>query len=224
MGCVVACMAVVLAAGPVAADVFRADLFDPGDQRIVRDTDTGLDWLRLGETAGVAMAMILAGHGGWIASGWRYATEDEVCEVLSHLFDAPTPPPCTFTGAVVGVFFDHFDLLDHVQFPSGESFASYAYYMDDDPADPLEGELTVIAAYEFGVPIVVGASLSPNALPQLLFPSRSSTGSLLVRETPSPVPALSSVGAAALSVTMILVAAWRARSGGADARRILARP
>lgn len=219
MRCIVVCVAVLLTAGPVVADVLRADLFVGGDQRIVRDSATGLDWLRLGETAGVDMATILAGHGGWIGSGWRHATEAEVCEVLSNLFDVPTPPSCAFPGAPVDDFFNLFDLLDTAQFPSGESFASYAYYMDGDPGDPLEGQLTVIAAYEFGVPTVVGASMSSNWLPQILFPSRPSTGHLLVRETPPQVPGLGASGRLGLVAMTILAAGRRAWSSRASRSR-----
>lgn len=197
---------IALFALPAGAEIYRADLHAPGDSRLVRDTLSGLDWLRLHETAGVDMASILSGHGGWIDSGWRYATRSETCEMLSHVFEVAVPPACNFTGNRVGTFFNLFGLLSVQEYPSGESEASWAYFKDDDPEDPLEGEFVAIRAWEFSTLILAGAGANENTLPQTYpFGAPSSVGSLLVRTSPAPVPALHPLGQLVLVGCVLLV-------------------
>ena len=51
-----------------------------------RDTDTGLDWLDLADTAGRSVNQVLSGAGGFTDAGWRLATEVEVFDFLSRHF------------------------------------------------------------------------------------------------------------------------------------------
>jgi len=209
----------LVAALPARAELYRADLASPGDLRVVRDSESGLDWLRLPETAGVDMTTILSGYGGWVGDGWRYATHAEVCEMLSHVFGTTDAPPCAFAGEEVGSFFNLFGLIDVQNHPSGVAYASWAYFMDDDPGDPFEGQLEVIEAYEFSTLIVQGAQTRENAL----YPTDpflgSGTGNLLVRDSPAPQPVPGLGGAGQLLVSAVLLSAGVLRSRRVRVRR-----
>lgn len=217
-GAVLAGACLQLAVLPVRAELYRADLEVPGDLRVVRDTESGLDWLRLHETAGVNMTAILSGHGGWIGEGWRYATHAEVCQMLSHVFEDADAPSCTFSGEGASRFFGLFGRLEVNEYPSGSSYESSGFFVDDDPGDPLQGQLWVVIAYQFTTLIGQGAQTSENALhPSSPFLGPG-VGNLLVRSSPAPVPALGTVGLLLVSACLLLAGAARALNP-AQARR-----
>ena len=61
------------------------------------DPTSGLEWLDLTYTQGVSAQDVLAGFGGYIDSGWTFATVEQVCGLFGALGDDTTN--CT-TGAV----------------------------------------------------------------------------------------------------------------------------
>ncbi len=71
----------LLATLPAHASIIELDYEFPRDRRIQRDTSTGLDWLK---TLGI-YDEIIAGAGGYLEDGWRYATEAEVCALAIGL-------------------------------------------------------------------------------------------------------------------------------------------
>jgi len=211
-GTIITSACLVLFALPVGAEIYKADLYAPDDMRLIRDTESRLDWLRLHETAGVDMTSILAGHGGWVDSGWRYATHSEACEMLSHVFETEAATPCVFTGDRVGFFFDLFGVLAIDQYPSGISYASWVYFMDDDPEDPLEGQFVAIEHWEFSTLLLQGANTAENTLPQTDPFIGSSVASFLVRSTPAPVSALGPLGQLVLAGCVLLSGAASSHS------------
>jgi len=64
-------------APPAAATLISVD-----GGNVTRDTSSGLDWLDLTLTAGLSYNEILAGAGGWLDAGWRYATGSELCSMV----------------------------------------------------------------------------------------------------------------------------------------------
>lgn len=48
------------------------------------DTSTKLDWLDVTATAGLSFGQVSAGMGGWLSSGWRYASGDEVRSLFTR--------------------------------------------------------------------------------------------------------------------------------------------
>jgi hypothetical protein len=68
-------MAVTTAA---RADLLERDVNGPGDALLTFDEASGLEWLDLPLTTGLSTSAVLAGAGGWIGRGFRYATTDEV--------------------------------------------------------------------------------------------------------------------------------------------------
>lgn len=48
------------------------------------DTRTGLEWLDTTQTSGLSYNAVKAGAGGWLPSGWRYATGNEVRDLFSQ--------------------------------------------------------------------------------------------------------------------------------------------
>jgi hypothetical protein len=72
-------------ATPAAAQLSHVDLVPrSGDAKITFDAATGLYWLDLTETVNLSVPDIGGGSGGWIASGWRYATPTEICNLFAH--------------------------------------------------------------------------------------------------------------------------------------------
>lgn len=87
-----------------AAPLVAIDLFGPGDGRVTRDADAGLDWLDLIVTGSLVLDphnprivypsydAIVGNVGGWAADGWRHATAEEICRLfITH---AVAPDPC----------------------------------------------------------------------------------------------------------------------------------
>jgi hypothetical protein len=58
-----------------AKSLTSTDLFTSGDGLLTFDQSTGMEWLDVSATKGYTVAEILAGQGGWIEAGFRYATD-----------------------------------------------------------------------------------------------------------------------------------------------------
>ena len=65
--------------------IAHAGLIDASDSTI--DTETGFEWLDLTLTRELSYDSVIGGYGGYIASGYRYATFTEVCELFGALGD-----------------------------------------------------------------------------------------------------------------------------------------
>lgn len=64
------------------AALIEQDWQNPGDGLLTRDTQTGLEWLDLTQTAGFSINEILGGTGGWIGGGFTYATDSQVGQLF----------------------------------------------------------------------------------------------------------------------------------------------
>jgi hypothetical protein len=72
------CVSAVSAnAAPIVKDLWVA-----GDGLLTVDTKTGYEWLDLSLTMNKSYNQITAGYGGYLASGFRYATKDEVADLV----------------------------------------------------------------------------------------------------------------------------------------------
>lgn len=80
-------------ASPATALLIERDLLAPGDGLVTRDTDTGLEWLDATLTLDLSTNQVLAGAGGWIGAGWRYATLGETCALFENAGAATLPCP-----------------------------------------------------------------------------------------------------------------------------------
>jgi len=200
-------LASALLALPAQAELVEIDLLAPGDGLITRDTETGLDWLDLdGVTTGLSYDAIQGGAGGWLASGWRYATEAEVC----HLFVEHTPATTcneiqAFSPAPPSV-----PLLSFLE-PTYTSLDGSTYLLSlsglyDDGTPGEAGE----AGVDLGArPIISGLEglLRTHANPDAVPASRASAaGSFLVRATPPEIPALPLAGVAAFAASLAFAA------------------
>ncbi len=67
------------------AEVINTDLIESGDNLVISDTDTGLNFLKLTETIGISVAQIQEELNSTYL-GWRFATSDEVTLLLDNLF------------------------------------------------------------------------------------------------------------------------------------------
>ena len=81
----------LVCAAPAFGALVKLDLADPGDGLLTHDTDTGLVWLDLTESAGMGLSVnaILAGEGGFLAQGFRFATLDEVGTLFASVGITP---------------------------------------------------------------------------------------------------------------------------------------
>jgi len=195
-------------ARPAAAEVMSVPPTEPGGIALVRDTETGLDWLPFGYTAGSSLAGILSGGGGWIADGWRYATQDEVCDLFEHAAQAPPGTGCgvEMSADNANTMLGLFGTLDVQVLGSVTAFISEAFYDDGNPGDMQGGVIFVVETPVFLVGPVVAAA--PDSL--YIF---STTGnysapvaSMLVRTTQQPVPMLGWVGWLALIAGLAITA------------------
>jgi len=67
-----------LASAGANATLVSTDLALPGDGLLTYDSATGLQWLDLTATLGKSVNEVLGGYGGYIDTGFRYATTAEV--------------------------------------------------------------------------------------------------------------------------------------------------
>src|SRR5262245_29957593 len=188
-------LAVTLLALPAQAELLEVDLLAPGDKLITRDTETGLDWLDLGGvTTNLSYDAVHGGAGGWLASGWRYATEAEVCAlfvahagVLACDFDSGllTVEPLAAEALITRLAW-----TGSTTVPELEVFVHGLY--DDATANATVGSarLRVQAAFS-PPPFTFFRLISETTADAVAADAPSATvGSFLVRATPPEVPAL----------------------------------
>lgn len=60
----------------------QASLVDFGPY--THDLATGLDWLDLTQSTGISYNAVKAGAGGWLGSGWRFASRNEVADLIGN--------------------------------------------------------------------------------------------------------------------------------------------
>jgi len=75
-------LAGVMASGSASAEFIQSDVYVAGDNKAVLDTDTGLEWMKLSETANRTVGSYMN-----LDNGWRLATPAEVTQYLYNLFD-----------------------------------------------------------------------------------------------------------------------------------------
>ncbi len=66
------------------------------DQWLTRDTASGLDWLDVSLTNGLSVQQVLTGD--WVKQGFRYATQSELSDLVSHALSAPLAPSQAVQG------------------------------------------------------------------------------------------------------------------------------
>jgi hypothetical protein len=62
----------------------HASFIDHGNY--ITDTETHLDWLKISQTTSYSIADILAGSGGYVTHGWRYATQRDFNRLVDNYF------------------------------------------------------------------------------------------------------------------------------------------
>jgi hypothetical protein len=206
-----ALLAVALLAPSARAELVEVDLNAPGDALVTRDTETGLDWLDLGGvTTNLSYDAIQGGAGGWIASGWRYATQAEVCALFVDHTEATT---CNYDSGVIVVSLPAaFDVIGLLQTTgsanSGLEFSTFltGLYDDGNGGAAGEAEIEVLGTFPPSQLWLVRTGATADAIPAST--ASTSRGSFLVRATPPVIPALPWGGIAAL-VLLLAAAALR---------------
>jgi hypothetical protein len=206
-------LAVAWLALPAQAELVEVDLNAPGDGLVTRDTETGLDWLDLGGvTTNLSYDAIQGGAGGWLAAGWRYATEAEVCDLFVEHTEAPT---CNFNSGVIpepAAAENLIFLLETTGTTFGPlEFSFFVTGLYDDATGGATGEakIEVVGTFPPSEFWLLRTRATPDATPSST--TSTTVGSFLVRATPPEIPALPSAGAAAL-VVLLGLATRRAAS------------
>ena len=147
----------------------NAALVDGGTY--VRDSATGLDWLKLSHVNGYSYEQVMAGAGGYTTSGWRYATQSELLSLMTRYVGAQNgaygQPVSGLASAYFASTYD-FVLALGMNIAFNDSRATYnivsAYYGlqqisvqgffdDGNSADPWNGlaEVTAVIADPGGI-------------------------------------------------------------------------
>lgn len=200
--------------GAARAEIVVVDLDVPGDGLIKRDSDTGLDWLDLSAPApdgnfldpGYSVDDILAGAGGWLGRGFRYATEPEVCAYFEHLGLVPDPCPGPF---VPGWTQPIIALIGESSCCPGQTVNAFGRY-DDGGLPELYGR----AGYRQSLAGTSGVVVEQDAI-SIGDPDRGEATHFLVRPSPGvawPVPSLAGWAQTVLIVALGLSGAVWARA------------
>ena len=71
--------------GIINADLIERDWINPGDNSVLYDTDTGLDWLDLDQTAGFSYNTVSSELGsGATYEGFRYASQEDLFTLFQN--------------------------------------------------------------------------------------------------------------------------------------------
>jgi hypothetical protein len=195
---------IALAGGrPAAAQLSHVDLVPgSGDAKITLDAATGLYWLDLTETLNLSVPDILGGSGGWIAGGWRYATQVEICDLFARYALAVQDCGSSSATSAPG---DHVGTLQQflgVTVDNGINRISTGFF--DDGGDPNRvgiGRLTYqISAAQSDVLVQQSATVAAE-LPTV--------GNWLVRTNPPrAVPALPGVSRWLMAILLAIAGAY----------------
>jgi hypothetical protein len=194
------------------------DLFAPGDALVTRDTDTGLDWLDVPLTTNLSFDQVQGGAGGWIAAGWRYATEAEVCHLWTghggvpscNTANLPAPaPPLPPAADVITLLGE----TEHL-FPGGTVVVRTSGLYDDATAPATSvgaGRIETLFVIGGGL-VTTTTSAAPNNVASNL--ASSVRGSFLVRATPPAISALPPVAVASLAALLAFAGRAQLRTRG----------
>jgi hypothetical protein len=201
-------LAVTLLSLPAGAELLEVDLNAPGDKLVTRDTETGLDWLDLGGvTTNLSYDAIQGGAGGWLASGWRYATQSEVCALFVDHTEATT---CNFDSGLIleplqaRNLFGLLGSTGAIVTGAMVDFIVAGLYDDGTGGAAGEARIDVLTSFPPGGVWVLRTGATPDAIPTST--ASTSRGSFLVRATPPEIPALPLAALAALAASLAVAA------------------
>jgi hypothetical protein len=204
-------------ARPASAALVAVDLFAAGDGLVTRDTDSGLDWLDLPLTTSLSYDQIQAGAGNWLAAGWRYATEAEVCHLWVTHGEAPScnsNTPGILQPDAAQALMTLLGTTENVSAGGGFVTVRVNGLYDDATAPATSvglGRIEVSTVFGSGI-FGRATSVAPNAIASNAF--LNTRGSFLVRATPPVIPALSPHAFAALAALLAFAARAQLRTRG----------
>lgn len=179
-----------------SAALVESDWLVAGDNKLTIDTNSGLEWLDLTESTGFSMNQILAGAGGFLDMGFRYATTSEVSTLFAEANVIDTGGEAVEENAAAAM---DFILLFGITYQASDSSGNNTFtsgYHFPDPPDTSESTIAAfVQLISFGEPPLntengYGAAMVSALLSGNRDRATSTDGSFLVREaTYVPVPA-----------------------------------
>lgn len=103
-------LAILLASTSASAELISSDWLAGGDNRVVLDTETGIEWLDMSETRGMDISDLIDNS---VFDGWSVGGEQEVISFMNSIISDGT--------------FRDFNSMTH----NGNSFNSYSLYLRD---------------------------------------------------------------------------------------------
>ena len=182
----------LLVAKSACAALVEADWLLAGDRKLTVDTSSSLEWLDLTESTNLSMNEILAGAGGFLDMGFRYATTSEVSALFAEANITDTSGNAQEENAAAALdFILLFGFTYQGSDSSGSNTGTVGYHLPD----PLDASESTIASFvQYIIPSNTGIGHGA-AMVELVFSgnrdlAKSTEGSFLVRETTVvPIPA-----------------------------------
>jgi hypothetical protein len=141
--------ACVLFTNPATGALHEQDLVVFGDGLKTYDTLSGLFWLDLSQTVNISYNDMLADTAGWISSGWRHATVDEVLTLFeNYAYVDRSCPDCRqikADGYLIQELVSHLGITGN----GTNSYFASGFFDDLDPVDSDAG----IANYQYLLPV-----------------------------------------------------------------------
>jgi hypothetical protein len=121
--------------GQAHAEYMELDWQEEGDGRAFLDMDTGIEWLKLGETVGYSINSVSDEFGaGGEFEGWRLATRSEVTSIAADLIDYQIKEGETYanwSSSDQPQIYEDFMSLFGMTLVNDDYLYSYGYYKND---------------------------------------------------------------------------------------------
>ena len=134
----------VTMAGSANAGYISLDWQEEGDELAFLDEDAGLEWLKLGETAGYSIDSVMTEFDeGGLFEGWRLATREEVNNIYADLVDYTLNEGTTqsnWNSQQTQIYAEFASWFGWTR-TTGGNYYSYGYYLNDMSTPGLDGEV-----------------------------------------------------------------------------------
>ncbi|MCP5059136.1 MAG: hypothetical protein GY937_20720 [bacterium] len=200
----------IASVAPARAIFIEIGVVTPSDGFATWETTGNLVWLDVTQTVGLSYNDIIAGAGGWLSAGWRYATGGELCSLFGVVTSVQSQAPCPRPAGAPWVPGEgasgEVEVLVALLGVTDAAFspATAGTYDDGDPAGAVGSAVLSSAGF-------LGTPSSSGVFDDFLTPdfSHPTQGHWLVKEF-VPVPEASCAAMLATGLLILVRRSWRA--------------